>query len=201
MMPEITIRFKKLFFTVLWASLVSFTNSIEAICQQKPLLVIKGGGFIFYSKGGYTGYTLNAETERAFNDIYRFTHGLRIDYDWGKPNPEKLFPGVENLIFGYDFKFYPFKRKASKPYQGVFLGLNPCYFYNINSKYKYGPGIGSILGYQYLLKDRFTLSSEFTMTYMQNINDYALQTNSQDRYFYLFFNVKFGWLLMKIQNR
>jgi hypothetical protein len=197
MMPEITIRLNRLCFMLLLASLFSFTISIEAICQESPPLVIKGGGFVFYSKGDYTGYTLNAETERAFNHTYRFTRGLRIDYDWGKPKPEKMFPGIENLIFGYDFKFYPFKREASKTYQGVFLGLNPCYFYNINSKYKYGPGVGTILGYQYLLKDRFTLSSEFTMTYMQNINDNAVQTNSQDRYFYLFFNVKFGVLFMR----
>ena len=197
MMPKITIRLNKHFFTILLASLVSIAISIEAICQEKPPLMIKGGGFVFYSKGDYTGFTLNAETERALNHKYRFTSGLRIDYDWGKPKPEKMFPGIENLIFGYDFKFYPFKRKTSKPYQGVFLGLNPCYFYNINTMYKYGPGVGSILGYQYLLKDRFTLSSEFTLTYMQNINDNALQTNSQDLYFYLFFNVKFGVLLIR----
>jgi hypothetical protein len=165
--------------------------------QNIPRPLNKVGGFInFNHPSGFAGYFISLENERVFNRNYSFTHGPRLDYDKSKRDVQKNFSGTENLVLGYELKYYPFHHKSSKLYQGIFIGIYPCYFLPINNLYKNGPGLASPIGYQYVFKDRISLGIETSIIYMQNVNESSpYRTNSQDRYFYITPAIKFGFKL------
>lgn len=156
----------------------------------------KAGGFIYlYHLSEYSGFSLNIERENTFKSNAAFSHGARLDYNKFKPFPKTNFPGNENLILGYHFKLYPFFPKSKRQFNGLFLGIEPCYFVKVNSDYRYGPGLGGLLGYQLWIKNKFTLSAEGNIFYIQNINDNTTQQNPQDRYFYMYASIKVGFKL------
>ncbi|MBL7870288.1 MAG: hypothetical protein JNM78_01655 [Cyclobacteriaceae bacterium] len=170
------------------------SSEIKGQNIQRPLSKI--GGYPIFSYGHVSGFFFSLESERVFKTNNYFTHGPRLDYDKDGKDPKKLFPGIENLVLGYQLKAYPFHFKNRKSYQGIFIGAYPCYFLPINKLYKNGPGLGSVIGYQYVLKDKISLSAETSMIYMQNVNETTpYSTNSKDRYFYITPSFKIGFKL------
>lgn len=175
---------------VFWLLIFSFP--IFAHCQNERPLTKMGGYLYLYRFSKYSGYSLNFERENVFRQNSAFTHGPRLDYSNAKPSPQTFFPGSENLILGYEVKVYPFYSRNKRSYKGLFLGINPCYFVNVKRRFKYGPGLGSLIGYQFWIKNKFSLSGEGMLIYMQNTNPRTTRQNPQDRYFYIFANVKLG---------
>ena len=176
--------------------LVIVLASIDSFSQSDNRSINKIGGFPVLAEGKLTGYFFSLDRESIFKNKRSFTHGPRLDYDRDGIDLRKRFPGMENLVIGYQFKFYPFHYIKQKAYQGTFIGVYPCYFTPINELYKNGPGLGSLLGYQYLFKDKISLSFEASVIYMQNVNEITpYRTNSQDRYFYITPSIKIGFKL------
>ncbi len=176
-------------------SLVAILISFYSFSQSDNRSLTKGGGYLnFNHPSGFSGFFFSLENERAFKTNSFLTHGPRLDYNRAKRSYS--FPGIENLVLGYELKFYPFHYIKHKPYQGIFIGVYPCYFTPINQVYKYGPGLGSLMGYQYVFKDKISLSFEASVIYMQNVNEITrYRTNSQDRYFYITPSLKIGFKL------
>lgn len=181
--------------------LVIILASIDSFSQIDNRSINKIGGFPVLADGKLTGYFFSLDRESIFKNKRSFTHGPRLNYDTDGMDLRKRFPGMENLVIGYQFKFYPFHYIKQKPYQGIFIGIYPCYFTPINELYKNGPGLGSLLGYQYVFKDKISLSFEASVIYMQNVNKTTpYSTNSQDRYFYITPSVKIGFKLGSVKS-
>ena len=166
----------------------------DSFSQNDQRSLIKAGGYLnFNHSSGFSGFIFSLEKERTFKKNMSFTHGPRLDYDKAKRDLSKNFPGIENLIVGYGLKFYPFYFKSHKPYKGIFIGLYPCYFMPINIRYKYGPGVGSPIGYQHVFKDKISLGFEGSVIYMRNINENAFyQSNPKNKYYYFLLCFKVG---------
>ncbi len=187
----------KFIFSSIPTLVIPFLFSCNSFSQSDSRPLTKVGGFInFNHPSGFGGFFFSLENERVFKNNSFFSHGPRLDYDKGKRNIQNNFPGIENLVLGYELKFYPFHYIKHKPYQGIFIGVYPCYFTPINQVYKNGPGLGSLMGYQHIFKDKISASFEGSVIYMQNVNETTrYRTNSQDRYFYITPSFKIGFKL------
>ena len=139
------------------------------------------------------GVTVGFELEKSFIQTVKFTQAFRIEYRTISGDAADGFYGHQNLSLGYVVKCYPFAKRTSKKFQGVFFGIMPCYFVKVRDEYRYGPAIGIPIGYQLVLKSRLTLSLEYTPTYLQNVNDGIPPGNSQDLYFDLFKAFRVGY--------
>jgi hypothetical protein len=173
--------------------LIILFTSTESQGQNKPNTLYKIGGFFHFYKGEYHGYSLNMEIENSFKNR-SFTHGPRIDYSRFKslswPVSHAAF---EALTFGYQFKFYPLHKKDQQPYNGLFLGAYPFFGIPVDNQHqRNGPGLGTVLGYQQMIKSKFSLSLEASMLYLQNINENIPRNNPNDRYFYFNTSLKLG---------
>lgn len=171
-------------YLILFLSLSQGLDSLAQNLEPRSSLTKLGGIFQFNP----SGYSINFEHERGFLKNSRFTHGLRVDFNKISPYPQKFFPGVENLVLGYQLKLYPFSKEE---FRGFFTGVYPCYFVKRKDRYRYGPGLGGLIGYQYIRK-RLSLSIESSIVYMQNVNEKVPSKNPEDRYFFLFLNIKAG---------
>jgi hypothetical protein len=143
----------------------------------------------------YPSTTLfNFEAEKSFAKRKALTHGFRMDYYSAPPSysGNKVFRGARNLMVSYGLKWYPLHFVSRKPYHCIFIGAELCYITAINKHYKFGPGLGSQLGYQYVFKNNISLGPELKVIYMQNVNDLAFRNNPHDRYFYIIPSIKIG---------
>jgi hypothetical protein len=172
--------------------LIIFLSSTESRGQNKHNTLYKLGGFFHFYQGEYRGYSFNMEVENSFKNG-SFTHGPRIDYTRYKtmswPVSRAAF---EALTFGYQFKFYPLHTKDQQPYNGLFLGAYPFFRIPVEQHQRNGPGLGTVLGYQQMIKSKFSLSLEGSMLYLQNINENIPSNNPNDGYFYFNASLKLG---------
>lgn len=140
------------------------------------------------------GITIGLEFEKSLGRTIKFSQATRIEYRTiTSENPSDNFFGQQNLCLGYAVKYYPFRKQSGKKFQGVFVGIMPSYFVKVRSQYRYGPAIGIPAGYQFVLKSRLTLSLEYTVTFMQNVNNAIPPSNPSDRYFDLFKGFRIGY--------
>lgn len=178
---------------VISASLVLFTNC--AFCQIDRSSLIKGGAFLYVLESKFNGYSIHLEYEKTLKNKEFLTAGPRLDY-----TEFKHISGA--LMIAYDLKLYPFYWISKKPYHGMFIGADLTYLIqhrNIATS-RYGPGIGSLFGYQYVLKDKVSLCLEGSMIYMQDMNENAPQYNPEHRYLYVFACLKAGIKINKKEN-
>ena len=174
------------------ALLLALRPSANSYCQVAINPLIKVGGYTYFSHSRYLGFSVNLEYEKTFKRKEFLTHGPRLDYYRMRPYPEKYFYGIENLSLGYELKVYPFYYRSHKPYHGISLGLYPCYYVKTNQYYRYGPGLGSLFGYQYLFKNKVSAAIETSVIYFQNVNPNVYKKNPVDRYYLLFISIKVG---------
>ena len=153
--------------------------------DRKPL--IKVGGFIYPDSSRYGGFSLHLELERTFRRAQYLSGGVRLDY----LNFEDFFD--KNIFIGYQLKFYPFYWKSKKPYQGFFIGVDPLYLVQKGNDYsRYGPGLGALIGYQHIIKNKFSVGIEPGGAYIIDLNGDSPQNNPDNEYFYFFIALKFG---------
>ena len=157
----------------------------ELLAQTSRASLIKVGGFVHFKN---KGFTIQFEYEKMFRRYAFLTAGPRIDYSNFEDFTDK------NLFVGYQVKFYPlYWSFHKKPYEGIFVGLEPLWLVGAQNSYsRTGPGIGSLLGFQHVIKDKIPVALEVGMTYVQNLNSSAQQGNPEDRYFYFFVGLKAG---------
>jgi len=160
------------------------------LTRPRPLL--KAGGFIYASTSGYNGFSFHLEFERTFKRLEYLTTAPRIDYVNINRYPEK------NLFVGYEVKFYPLYWKFREAYRGISIGVEPLMLIKSEAVpyARYGPGLGSLIGYQYLFKDKISVGLEGSMIYLQNLNkdskQYPGYVHPSERYFYFFACLKLG---------
>lgn len=175
---------------VLVAFLLSFDiygQTIRTIDNDRRPL-IKVGGFIYPDSSTYGGFSIHLEFERTLRRKAYLTSGPRLDYI----NFEDFFD--KNFFIGYELKFYPFYFRTKKPYHGVFIGGELLYLVqtNANSYSRYGPGVGTFVGYQHVIKDKFSVAIEPAMAYILDLNGDSPQNSTDAKYFYFLICLKFG---------
>lgn len=157
---------------------------IDCVAQVDESPVTKIGGWYYFNSPSYN--TLSVERERSIRQSLTFTHGPRLDLNFGETS------GLLSMAMGYQFKYYPFSLLREKPSRGVFLGLEPCYFIKVREQTVYGPGIGTLLGYQLWIKNKVAVSLETSLKYMQNMNPNALGVYLNSWYLHSFLFLKVG---------
>lgn len=155
---------------------------LRAQTSRAPLLKI--GGFVYFKNNGFS---VHLEYERMFRRYAFLSSGPRVDY----LNFEEF--DDKNLFVGYQVKFYPLYWTFQKPYEGIFVGLEPLWLVGSENSYsRTGPGISSLLGFQHVIKEKIPIDLEVGMNYIQNLNSSAQKNNPEDRYFYFFVALKAG---------
>lgn len=185
-MNIVTLRIRLILFAC-WLSYNVFgqldpTNDVD----RRPL--IKIGGFIYPDSSKYGGFSIHLEFERTFRRKAYLTSGPRLDYI----NFDDFFD--KNFFIGYELKFYPMYRRKKKPYHGAFIGIEALYLVqtSVNKYSRYGPGVGTFLGYQHMIKDKFSVAIEPAMAYILDLNGDSPKNNSDGEYIYFLISLKFG---------
>jgi hypothetical protein len=178
----------------IWIFLFCLFIFFDAFCQNNKFIP-KLGGFFSYSKGFPTGYTISIEFEKEVNKLEFLSFSCKIDYQ--NISSTQAIEQPQNLFLSFGFKFYPFYWKHNIPCKGIFIGLHPTYLISkINTgQNRYGPGIGTCAGYQFLIKKKIYLSYELSMVYYQNLNLETYKWNDKDRYFEYIQSIKIGFRL------
>jgi len=166
--------------------LLPFALFLEVHAQShKPLL--KAGVFPYFKNSNVSGFSAHLEMERAWKRSAFITSGPRMDYvDIHNFRPD--------FYIGYHIKFYPLYWNYRRPYQGIFVGLDPLFKmkYPADELSRYGPGLCGLFGYQHVFNDRISLSFEGSVVYFQNLNDDVYRNNPEDRYNTVFASIKIG---------
>lgn len=170
-----------LFFKSLFIICVFLSSFIDLAAQSPHKIMVKAGGYLVFNHG-FKGYSLCFETEKHLKASLFFSSGIRLDYVH-IPYQEAYSGHLIALGAGYEFKYYPIRNKNGFLMDGPFVGLYPYYYLPINKTYRYGPGAGINVGYQQRIGERFALSAELNMIYMQNFNEQVPIGNPDDRYF------------------
>ena len=163
--------------------------------QSTPDSYIKIGGLYSFNKfpayylnqNENIGYQISIEYERNFGKIKFITNCIQFDYVYQKPISSR------NVYLGYGIKFYPCYWKYKQPNRGIILGLIPIFIFRDpkNDFTPYGPGISTLLGYQLIIKNKFSLSFEVHLNYFQSLNKNTSH-NPNNRYFNFLENFKMG---------
>lgn len=159
---------------------------------QTPKPLLKIGAFPYLRHAGVSGFSAHFELEKAWKNKEFITSGPRLDYvDIRNFRP--------NFYLGYQLKFYPFYWHYERPYQGIFIGIDPFYLMKNpgDGLSRYGPGLGGLLGYQHVFNNRISVSFEGSVVYFQNLNNNVYRNNPEDRYQTTFANIKVGVRLGK----
>lgn len=163
-----------------------------AFAQNDRSYLAKGGGFLYFLESRDNGYSVHVELEKAFRNAGCLTSGPRIDY-----TEFKYSTGA--LMIAYGLKLYPFYWITRKPYRGLFLGGDLSYLIH-NKRIKesrYGPGLGSLFGYQHMFENKISLCLEGSLTYVQDLNKESRHRNPEHRYLYVFACLKVGLKIVK----
>lgn len=170
--------------------LVLFLSTLTQITlgqQVDNSQLVKIGLFFYPIEYRYNGFSIHLEMEKFFSKKKSFSTGPRVDF-------VNIKNGVPALLLGYNLKLYPFFSRKKIQNKGFFISIAPVIKPKILNVYyeRYGPGVMSLLGYQFFLKDYISLSGECSWTYLRDINNYSQQFNANRLYVYVYANVKVG---------
>jgi hypothetical protein len=160
-----------------------------AIGQDNQEKIIKIGFNPYFGHANNYLYTLHFEYEKYFKKLPYLTHGFGFDY---------AHSNLDVYLYRYNFTVYPFYRLADrKPYRYLFMGASPLFCHNADTddQDRFGPGISVNSGFQILIKNKFSLSTEIFLYGFRNLNKQATERNSRDIYTDGIYCFKIGILL------
>ena len=166
---------------------IALAVSSDAYSQSNNAPWLKAGGFIYnaFSPSKQLAWSLHGEVERKFSKCEFLTQGLRADH-------LKYGTNFRHTSLSYQLKFYPFYFVSRRAYKGLSVGLTPGYLINKAGGNRHGPVVGTVLGYQHLFGDRFSLGLEGSSSLMQNLNREYSHRNNSERYLFFTTSVKLG---------
>jgi hypothetical protein len=163
-------------------------DQVESI----PSLVKVGAWFHQNRLSSHKNFMVNLEVEKAFSEIPFLSQGLRADIQI--PIPMTI---TERFSIGYQLKVYPLYGIKKTAYNGLYIGTELGYHFKIHSYNLTGPGIGGLMGYQKILKDKISIGCEIRILNMKNLNSEGPYLTHN--YFVSSFYLKLGFKLSKKQ--
>ncbi|MCK5703821.1 MAG: hypothetical protein KAI29_21835, partial [Cyclobacteriaceae bacterium] len=108
--------------------------------------------------------------------------------------------GSDLYYLKFDYKFYPISAILNNfRYQGLYLSLGPGIYYEDLTKKenRYGLGLFTTAGLQFLLNNRISLAFEVEMNFVSNLgqNDYASREGNNSSHFSN--SIKIGYVFNK----
>ena len=178
----------KYFIIVICFILCGLSNSsINAQSKPEPIIKVGINPWIGHQNGNL--FSLHFEFEKYFKKYPFLTHGPGVDY---------LRSNNIVSIFKYNFAIYPFYNLSNKiPYRYLFIGIAPifCHISRTEMPNRYGPGVSSFIGFQFVIKKRFTIGVDVSFYGFKNLNKDAPESNSKDIYTDGIYSLKFGFII------
>ncbi len=95
-------------------------------------------------------------------------------------------------IFRYNFKYYPLHKLLNHPRSGIYIGISPNVFYQDKegTGNRFGVGLTSLVGVQYVINDRFTICADYNVNMTSHPN-----TDSDFGVYYapMFYSIQSGY--------
>ena len=113
--------------------------------------------------------------------------------------------GSDLYYMKFDYKFYPISAILNNfRYQGLYLSLGPGFYYeNLEEREnRFGLGLFTTGGIQFLLNNRLSLAFEVELNFVSNLNGYA-ENGSSDIYGNRHFSnsIKIGYVFNRKSKR
>jgi hypothetical protein len=112
-----------------------------------------------------------------------------------------VFGYSREFIYRYNFAFYPFYGLGNKgPFNWLYIGTVPIFYHNIigpgpnvNTETRsYGPGISGFMGFQYVIKDKFSIGADLMIAYFKELKKNVMGNHM---YFIPVWGLKFGFII------
>ena len=178
----------KFFISAICFLLIGFSDSsINAQSKPEPIIKVGINPWIGHQNGNL--FSLHLEFEKYFNKYPFLTHG---------PGADHLRSNYNVSILKYNFAIYPLYNLSNKiPYKYLFIGIAPifCHISRTEIPNRYGPGVSSFIGFQFVIKKRFTIGADLSFYGFKNLNKDAPESNSRDIYTDGIYSLKFGFII------
>ena len=157
--------------TLLFISTLFILNVAEAqVMQSKIAKLGYSSSFMPFQEDGY--YSVHFDLENSTRNNF-VTNEIGAGF---------MRNGSDLYYLKFDYKFYPISAILNNfRYQGLYLSLGPGIYYEDLAKMenRYGLGLFTTAGVQFLINNRISLAFEVEMNFVSNLNDHADYTSRE----------------------
>ena len=173
--------------TLLFISTLFILNIAEAqVMQSKIAKLGYSSSFMPFQEDGY--YSVHFDLENSTRNNF-VTNEIGAGF---------MRNGSDLYYVKFDYKFYPISAIFNNfRYQGLYLSLGPGVFYedSFEKENKYGLGIFTTGGVQFLLNNRISLAFELEMDIVSNLNGQTESSYNSSNHTVFFTNsLKIGYV-------
>jgi hypothetical protein len=152
-------------------------------------------------KFGYSGDYMPFQEDGHFSLHLDLENSTQNNFVTNELGAGFMRNGSDLYYLKFDYKFYPISAMLNNfRYQGLYLSVGPGIYYEdiTKSKDRYGLGLFSTAGFQFLLNNRISLAFEVEMNFVSNLNsqsEYGSDESVNPRHFSN--SLKIGYLFNK----
>lgn len=154
-----------------------FSVSEGQFLRSRIVKIGYSSGFMPFQEDGHYSFHLDLENSTQNNFV---TNELGAGF---------MRNGNDLYYMKFDYKFYPISAILNNfRYQGLYFSIGPGIYYEdiTKSKDRFGLGIFSTGGVQFLLNNRISLAFEVEMNFVSNLNgqpEYGSRESDSGRHF------------------
>ncbi len=177
--------------TLLFISSILILNVAEAQEVMQSKIV----------KLGYSSSIMPFQSDGHFSLHFDLENSTRNNFVTNEFGAGFLRNGSDLYYMKFDYKFYPLSAILNNfRYQGIYLSLGPGIYYQdlFDEENKYGLGIFTTGGIQFLLNNRVSLAFEIEMNFVSNLNGQGESSyNSSNHTVFTTNTIKIGYVFNK----
>ncbi|MCK5469396.1 MAG: hypothetical protein KAI99_12825 [Cyclobacteriaceae bacterium] len=175
--------------TLLFISTFFILNVSEAQVLQSKI-----------AKLGYSSSFMPFQEDDHYSFHFDLESSTRSNFVTSEIGAGFMRNGSDLYYLKFDYKFYPISAILNNfRYQGLYLSLGPGIYYEdlTKNENRYGLGLFTTAGLQFLLNNRISLAFEVEMNFVSNLgqNDYASREGNNSSYFSN--SIKIGYVFNK----
>ena len=170
-----------------------FINNADAqVLKSRILKVGHGGDFMPFQESGHYSFHFDLENSTASNFVTN-------EYGAGF-----MSNGSDLYYMKFDYKFYPISAILNNfRYQGLYVSIGPgVYYENLDqASNRFGLGVFTTGGVQFLLNNRLSVAFEVEMNFVSNLNSsYEYGANDSAGYRHFSNSIKIGYVFNRKSN-
>lgn len=152
------------------------------------------------AKVGYSSGFMPFQEDGHFSLHFDLENSTRNNFVTNEFGAGFMRNGTDLYYAKFDYKFYPISAILNNfRYQGLYVSLGPGIYYEDLDKMenRYGLGLFTTAGVQFLLNNRLSLAFEVEMNFISNLNGQAENSSSFDTNSYFSNSIKVGYVFNK----
>ncbi len=152
------------------------------------------------AKIGYSSSFMPFQEDGHYSLHFDLENSTRSNFVTNEFGAGFMRNGTDLYYMKFDYKFYPISAILKNfRYQGLYVSLGPGVYYEDLDKMenRYGLGLFTTAGIQFLLNNRLSLAFEVEMNFISNLSGQSEYASSFDGNSYFSNSIKVGYVFNK----